>query len=226
MNCNTSTEVVYQADATGTFGIYTGHWFAPPGENPNPRLFYNGTYTQARFNATTLDPIQVNGTLLDGSGNSSALLQVKRTSCTPGRANFTVVNTYESNVLTREVTSKPIDTLISLVVPTHDNVVVVPGFGATTGYGLGTLPANWSSHALDFYRDANMMIIHGSVFSWLNGSFQGFFEYNPSVATSGPSRTAQPSYVPVWNEEITTTTEGQAVNQAGMFCPAISPAIC
>lgn len=226
MNCNTSSNVSYHDSATGTFNIYTSKWSSPPQQSLNPRLFYNGTYTQARFNASTLLPLQVNGT--DQNGNSSsALIQQDSISCIPGRANFTVVNTYENNILSREVTSEPIDSLISLVTTNHQNLVVVPGFPAVTGTGLGTTPTNWSSYALDYYRDTNMMIIHGAIASWLNGTFQGFFEYNPKVATIGPSESPQPSYDPLWREQINTNTDGQAVNVAGMHklsasCKAIA----
>lgn len=216
VHCNASTNTSLYDHATGNFNIYTGNWFSPLGESLNPALFYNGTYTQARFNATTLTPIQVNGTDLDGNG-TSAFLQLGSISCTPGRANFTVINTYENNILSREVSSQPIDTLISLVEPNHDQVVICPGFGATTGDGLGTTPANWSSYALDFYRDTNMMIIHGSIFSWLNGSFVGFLEYSPNLATVGPSTSPRPTYEPLWKEQIITTNEGQAVSLAGIF---------
>ncbi|KUJ24318.1 uncharacterized protein LY89DRAFT_727350 [Mollisia scopiformis] len=216
MNCNSSSDVLYYDDATGIFNIYTGQWFSPLAVNPNPTRFYNGTYTQAFFNATTINPIQVNGSLLDGNGNSSALVQQGSIVCAPGRANFTVTNNYENNVWSRNVSSEPIDTLINLAVPTHDHVVIVPGFGAASGTGPGTTPANWSLYALDYYRDTNIMTIHGSLSSWLNGSFQGFFADGENFPVIGPSVIGDPygSYLPLWNEQIVTTTEGQAVSIA------------
>jgi hypothetical protein len=213
-DCNTTTDEMLYHDAKRFFDIYTGLWFSPVAESQNPALFYNGTYTQAYFNSTTLTPLQVNGTDLDGMGNSSVLMQQNTTLCVPGRAKYTVNNTWVNNVQNRTFSMEPIDQLISLVVPTYGNEVIVPGFCAPSGDGLGTVPANWSSDALVYYRDNNMMTIFASMMSWLNGTFSAYLAsgVNPVVGPYGEYAT----YVSYWTEEVASTGSGVANSEGGL----------
>jgi hypothetical protein len=213
-DCNTATDEVLYHSAAVYFNIYSGLWFSPVQESPNPALFYNGTYTQANFNSTTLAPLQINGTDLDGTGNSSVLMQQNTTLCVPGRAKYTVNNTWVNNVQTRTFVTEPIDQLISIVVPTHGNEVIVPGFCESSGLGLGTVPANWSTDALAYYRDNNMMTIFTSMMSWLNGTFSAYLasSVNPVVLPGNYS-----TYVSYWTEDVTSTISGVA-NSAGGRC--------
>jgi len=62
-----------------------------------------------------------------------------------------------------------------MVTQSHNNIVNVPGFMALNGSAdYGIKPANWSSFALDYYRDNNMLAITGAVASWLQGEFTAF----------------------------------------------------
>lgn len=217
MKCTTSSSILHYDDATGIFNAYTGQWFSPIDAVHDTRHSHNGTYTRSIYNATTLNGIQVNGSLLDGNGNSSALVQEDSIACTPGRAHFTVAYNYTNNIMSRNVSSQPVDSLINLIVPTHENIVIVPGFPAPNGTALGTVPANWSSFALNYYRDNNIMAIHGAVSSWLNGSFQTFFADGQNRPVTGESTagTPFPSYLPLWEEQIKLTSDGQAVSISG-----------
>jgi hypothetical protein len=215
VDCNTITDEVLYHSAEGFFNIYTGLWFSPVEESPNPALFYNGTYTQANFNSTTLTPLQVNGTDLDGSNSSSVLMQQETTLCVPGRAKYTVNNTWVNNVQNRTFSVEPIDQLISLVVPTYGNEVIVPGFCEPSGVGLGTVPANWSTNALAYYRDNNMMTIFASMMTWLNGTFSAYLASGVNTVV-GPD-VAFATYVSYWTEDVTSTISGVA-DSAGGIC--------
>ncbi|KAB8304250.1 hypothetical protein EYC80_003666 [Monilinia laxa] len=89
--------------------------------------------------------------------------------CTPGRALYTVNNTYVSNILRRNITTTPIAPLINLALPNQNNAIIVPGF--TKNHGYGASPADWSAEAIAYYRDLNMMTILDTMFFYLAGRF-------------------------------------------------------
>lgn len=221
MDCNTSTTTKLYGDAGVSFLIYSGVWTAPLLVSANHNAFYNGTYTLNHFNSTVLNPIQANGTLIDGVGNSSVLMEQVMTLCVPGRANYTVNNTYVNGVQSRSISTSPIDRLINLAIANHDQVVIVPGFSATSGYGLGTVAANWSTYALNYYRDNNMNTIVGSMMSWLQGGFQAYLANGEGYAAVGPVESR--SYLLEWNEQISTLTTGVAIGQGRKLCSFLSP---
>ncbi|KAL2063523.1 hypothetical protein VTL71DRAFT_5328 [Oculimacula yallundae] len=208
MTCNTTTVSIRYDNAYQVFPVYTGKWIQPFGVPPNPADRSSGTYTLARFNSSTLFPLKVNGTKLDGAGNSSALMQRDDTICRPARARYTVNNTWHNNVPSRNVSAELIDRLTNLVIRgSKDGTTLVPGFiePKSSPPDLGHVPANWSVGALTLYRDSNMVTIIASMMSWLNGTFEGF------LAGTGPA--FQPgfileSFLPVWNEQVKTTVNG------------------
>ncbi|KAH7319312.1 hypothetical protein BKA65DRAFT_99153 [Rhexocercosporidium sp. MPI-PUGE-AT-0058] len=173
--CNKSTKFTKSNnsnihDALETLNIYSGSWFSPlaPINRAGPR--YNGTYTQAIFNSTTLTPTS----FVENTRNDSTLvnLQEENTICAPGRAKYTIHSNYRNNIYSRNVTREPIDRLVNLAINTHDGAVMVPNFALNKNRTYGTVPANWSKSALDFYRDNNMMTISSAMMSWLHGDFR------------------------------------------------------
>lgn len=209
MECNSSSTNVLYNNIAVNFEIYSGSWYAPLAQSANPALLYNATYTENFFNSTVLNPLTANGTAQDGGGNTSALMEQVTTLCIPLRANFTVNNTWTNFALSRSVSVVPIDRLLNLLTLNHDNVVVVPGFASTIGYGLGTAPANWSSYARDYYRDNNMMTIIGSMMSWLQGGFQAYLANGDGLLVLNAA--VEKNYLPLWNEPIIQSPNGVAV---------------
>jgi hypothetical protein len=191
--------------------IYSGQWNSPSAANLI-QSSYNGTYTLANFSTTTLTPISV------PDANSPFLIQQDNVVCTPGRANYTVHNTYVNNVHPRYVTREPIDKLTNLAITTHESTVIIPGFCANVGYSYGTAPANWSAEALAFYRDNNMMAIFDAMMSWLGGEF---------IATLAPvDMTNDPggplSWLMAWEERVVTLVNGVSVSLGGKFIVHVS----
>jgi hypothetical protein len=192
------------------FAIYSGQWNSPSAVNLIQPL-YNGTYTLANFSTTTLTPISV------PDDNCSFLKQQDNVVCTPGRANYTVNNTYVNNVHTRYVTREPIDKLINLAITTHESTVIVPGFCANVGYYYGTAPANWSAEALALYRD-NMMAIFEAMMSWLEGEF--IATPAPVHMTNDPE--GQIPWFMAWEEHVETLVNGVSVSLGGKFIVYVS----
>lgn len=176
-NCsNVSTTYAISSDRVpDSSQIFISQWNSPTSSlMPLTHPGYNGTYTQALLNTSTLSIMSVNYTAdpVLGPQLNSAVIRQDNLTCSPGRARYTINNTYENNVHLRKVVSAvPIEILTNLALRTHDNVVTVPGFNADSGSGYGTRPANWSAAALAYYRDNNMMAIFSSMASWLDGHF-------------------------------------------------------
>ena len=215
MICNTTTTSTRFDDAGQVFPVFTGIWTQPFGSPLNPALRSNSTYTQARFNSTTLFPLEVNVT---NSGlNSSVVMQQDNTICLPARAKYTVNNTYHDNVLHRNISSEPIDRLTNLVIRSKDGSMRVPGFilPLSVPPALGIAPANWSTEALAFYRDNNMITILASMMSLLNGTFEGYLPTGTGLTTQGPGQ--YESYLLQWNELVATTTSGINARFGGAF---------
>jgi len=170
INYSTQNGTIYPYESYST---HTGQRSAPA-QASLVQLVYNGTYSLDQFNATTLTPISMNRTTSPSTATpyypfttSSLLVQQNNTICSPGRASYIVNNTFENNVQKMVVSMEPIDRLINLALPTHNSIVLVPGFCNGTGFGLGTTPANWSTDALNFYRDNNMMAILDATMGWV-----------------------------------------------------------
>lgn len=209
MECNISTSAFTSNTTDSPFNIFTGQWTASPNQSPNPALFYNGTYTLAHFVGSVLTPLNVTGTYNGGGINETALIQNDTSICAPGRARYTVENRYLNGVQSRNISTKPVDKLINLALPTHNSVVIVPGFCAGSGIdlGYGTVRANWTNSSLAFYRDNNMMAIFSSLMSWLDGEFEAGVEANFSSSING----TQTSYVPYWKEGVYVQSDGNSV---------------
>ncbi|TVY80729.1 hypothetical protein LSUE1_G003442 [Lachnellula suecica] len=206
---NTQTTNLYD-DASQNFTIYSGQWISQAGNIISSHNTYNGTYSNANFNSTTLTPLVANGTDLDGKGNTSAIVQLDNTLCLPGRAKYTVNHTYKNNIYNRTVTAEVIDRLINLNQLTHDSIVPIPGF--TDVNGLGTTPANWSSHALAYYRDNNMMAIFTAMMSWLEGEFVAYLANGRNLSIVGPGF-EEPSYQLAWVEAVNSLSSGSSVQR-------------
>lgn len=208
---NSSTAVYTNiTDLAGYWAIYSGQWISPATANLVQSL-YNGTYTLAHLNATTLTPLSITTNDTDGSETlTSVTIQADNTICTPGRANYTVQNTWLNNVYSRNVTRVPVDTLINLELLTHDSVVVVPGFVLNGTYNYGTAPANWSAAALAFYRDNNYMAMFDAMMSWLDGEFLATISH-----TQTESLPLQITYEAGWDEQMETFTNGVTSSNGG-----------
>ncbi|KAG4440987.1 hypothetical protein IFR05_003551 [Cadophora sp. M221] len=198
--CNKSTKANIHG-VQDSLNIYSGLWFsplAPRSRFGGPR--YNGTYTQANFNSTTLTPVSFN----NNTGNGTILVNVQEenTICAPGRAKYTIHNKYQNNIHTRNVTREPIDRLVNLAITTHDGIVIVPNFTLNKNRTYGTTPANWSTSALDFYRDNNMMAILSAMMSWLHGDFRA------SLAQVQKDDTLDIEYKMAWHEAVFIGTDG------------------
>jgi hypothetical protein len=209
VECSNSSTVKLYDDAAVKFLIYSGAWFAPLSQSLNPADVYNETYTQNHFNSTTFNPLQANGTRLDGGTNTSVLMEQNFVLCVPGRANFTVNNIYTNFVQSRSISVQPIDPLLNLLTTNYDNVVEVPGF--VSGSGLGTAPANWSTYALNYYRDNNLMTVVGSMMSWLQGGFEAYLANGDGLLPV--EITPEASYLLLWDEPFETTTTGLTVSE-------------
>lgn len=161
LECANSSTTFF--NESGDFPIYEGSWNDPRTASVTQSL-YNGTFSIANFNSSTLTPVAYN------NANQSVLIQQTNLSCLPARAKFTVNNTWTNNVQQREVSSETISRLVNLEPLSHDSEVIVPGFCSTKSYGLGTAPANWSDYALSFYRDINHISIISAMMYYLEGN--------------------------------------------------------
>ena len=208
--CNKSTNTNTHA-AQETLNIYSGAWFAPTAPQSalgGPR--YNGTYTLANFNSTTLKPISIS----NNTGNSTeakVIVSEENTICAPGRAKYTVNNIWENNVHKRNFTREPIDRLVNLALATRDGAVLVPNFSLNRTRVYGTAPANWTKATLDIYRDNNMMAILSAMMSWLHGDFQA------SLAQLDNDNTRNVTFMKAWHEAVFfEREEGVLFSDGGM----------
>lgn len=209
-NTTTSTKFLENVDFQDLLPIYSGWWTTQP-EARLSHSSYNGTYTQATYNSTILFPLVADRGVFNGSANSSLSVRQDNITCFPGRAIFTINNTYTNNIQNRSVTAKPIDTLINLAPITHNGAIKVPGFNAAKGFAYGTEPAEWSSYALDYYRDNNLMTIFAAMFSWLNGEFLAGPSFNPQT-TPADLESINELF---WKEQIVTSTTGSTIRYSG-----------
>lgn len=199
--CSTNTSSATYTNLTDTWTIYSGQWISPPAANLVHSLF-NGTYTLAHLNATTLTPLSI--TTNDTTGLlTSVTLQADNTICTPGRANYSVHNTWVNNVYSRQVTRAPVDKLTNLAILTHSGIVVVPGFTQNGTHNYGTASANWTSATLAYYRDNNYMAMFDAMMSWLSGEFHTTVA-NTKIQSNPPTIT----YEAAWDEQMTTSANG------------------
>ncbi|KAK0118144.1 hypothetical protein ONS95_012450 [Cadophora gregata] len=193
--CNKTTKPSSHR-AQDTLNVYSGLWFAPTAPKPaigGPR--YNGTYTLANFNSTTLTPVLIS----NNTGNATeAIVTVdeENTICAPGRAKYTVHNIYENNIRTQNFTREPIDRLVNLALATRDGAILVPNFTLNRTRVYGTTPANWTKATLDIYRDNNMMAILSAMMSWLHGDFQA------SLAQLDNDDTRNVTFKNAWHEAV------------------------
>lgn len=206
---NTTSTISYnQKTNLDLFPVYAGQWISNPSVNLIHSV-YNGTYTQASFNSTTLTPLVGNRELFNDAPNGSIIVQEDNITCSPGRANFKVTYNYTNNIQSRTVGVEPIDKLINLVPLTHDGAVKVPGFVDDSGTGYGTTPADWSDYALAYYRDNNMMTIFTAMMSWLNGEFLAEPSFNPQDSNE---ETVNDIF---WKEVIQTSAQGTTFRSSG-----------
>ncbi|CZT09487.1 uncharacterized protein RAG0_14244 [Rhynchosporium agropyri] len=193
--CNHSTKSsIYNAQ--DSLRIYSGKWFAPITHKSKYGPRYNGTYTLANFNSTTLTPIFISNNTGEQAENAQVTVSEDNTVCAPGRAKYTVYNKYENNIHTRNITREPVDRLKNLALTTHDGSVIVSGFGLNGTRVYGTTPADWSTEALDYYRDNNMMAIVSAMMSWVQG------DYNASLAQVERHDSPSVIFKTAWHEAV------------------------
>lgn len=188
---------------------------------PDPITKYNGTYTIAKFNSTTLLPLEANGIIEGGARNTSVRLQKDEIVCLPGRAKYTVKHVWENNILKRTSSAEPIEPLRNTVLRTYERIISVGGFADSTpekGFFLGSKPADWSPDTLAIYRDNNMMAIFTALMSHLTGEYQGFLApggFGPAIR--GGNFT---SYELAWNDIVKSQNSGQTLSLGGIYFPA------
>jgi hypothetical protein len=90
-------------------------------------------------------------------------------SCVAWRAKYTLINTYENNIYRVDSSAQKLALLSPA--PTAD----VSGITANS-----TTPGNWSTEAVEWYRDANMFAIAQSMIMPLIGN------YTTSISITGP----------------------------------------
>ncbi len=208
--CATVSWTEVYTNLTATWAIYSGQWISPS-EASLVQSLYNGTYTLAHLNATTLTPLSITtNDTAEFQTLTSVTLQTDNTLCKPGRANYSVQNTWVNNAYSRQVTKVPIDKLINLEILTHDSVVIVPGFTQNGTYNYGTAPANWTVSTLAFYRDNNYMAMFDALMSWLDGEFQATVANTKTAALSQII-----SYQAAWDEQMETSTNGVTTSSGG-----------
>ena len=183
LDCSHTTTNLTIDGPTFEFLIYNATW-EDPHSTPDAQTGYNGTFTISRFTSSVYTPLSANADAFFNSPNGTVTMQQDKLSCIPGRANFIVNNTYSDNIEARTITANPIDPLINLAPPTHDNEISVPGFCLNGTSAYGTAPANWSSYALDYYRDNNIMAIIDAMMSALAGSFKAQLNQPSSLPSS------------------------------------------
>lgn len=200
--------------------VYTGQWLSPSSAQLKQSL-YNGTYTLAHLNTTTLNPLSVNiAKALPNATMPTTYVTVQQDNqiCSPGRAKYTLNHTYVNNAYSREVTMVPVDRLINLALLTHSGIVLVPGFTLNGTFAYGTQPANWSASALNYYRNNNHMAILDATMSWLVGAFNASLQTSASL-NNGPLTNS--SYELAWEETFITYTDGVSVSNGREFFPAM-----
>ncbi|KAF7863980.1 hypothetical protein EAF04_006945 [Stromatinia cepivora] len=192
LECNSSSKNITTSQIGNAatdfpfFTIYSGNWtsdFSPATSAP-PNVLSNGTYTNAYWQSSTLTLLDaeitvINSTLHNTTTTTTTTLNTSTTQnnlyCIPGRALYTINNTYISNMLTRNISSTFISPLSNLQLSTPNNSIAVPGFanisGMATDHGFGNVPANWSVEARAYYRDLNMMMIVNTMFYYLAGGY-------------------------------------------------------
>jgi hypothetical protein len=165
--------------------------------------------------------------------NASILLQRDDLVCIPGRATFTMNNTWEGNkgdVVSRTVSVDPISPLMNLTPLTHDNEILVPGFCQNGTDSYGTAPANWSTYASSYYRDNNMMAITDSMMLQLSGSYMAELQTPPSLlsatdSTSSFSPSPNTSLVYgdlLWNAFVGEISSSTGFDTGGKYHPLYS----
>lgn len=215
--CNTSRTEYIHGDGSAIFPIYAANWTAPL--RASKTTTYNGTYTLAIFNSTTLIPIEANGTDVTGTRDTSVKLQQDQTTCIPGRAMYTVNHIWSNNILTRDATAKPLGPLRNLAIRTYEGIIGVGGFAVNppaneSGFRFGTERAEWSPEALELYTDNNMMAIFSALMSHIVGEYSGFLApggFAPAVQEGNFS-----SYELVWNDVVRTQNSGRTLSRGGM----------
>lgn len=217
IDCNSSTTTANFSDHYDPYPIYSGRWISAPAAPYGPGPHYNGTYTMANFTSTTLVPLQ-EGDGEHGFGEVGSWLSVQQSSlsCSPGRANFRVNHTYLNNIHSQSVTVNPIEKLVNMAIVSRDGAVRVPGLGAEKGPGFGTAPAHWSSDAIAYYRDQNMMTIFSAMLSWLDGDFlAGVYSEDLSSEPLFSNPTVHTNLL--WLEDITTLITGVETRNSGIY---------
>ncbi len=210
MECTNSSQATVVANSD-ELAIYTGQWLSPSSAHLVQSL-YNGTYTLAHLNTSTLTPLSVNVTKASNATTPTTFVKAQQDNmiCSPGRAKYTLNHTYVNNVHFRNVTMEPVDKLINLALLTHNSIVQVPGFCLNGTLAYGTQPANWSTNALNFYRDNNHMAIVDAMMSWLVGSFNASLQTSDSFNPLSPL--ANSSFDLAWEESFTTDVSGVSVS--------------
>ena len=210
---NTTTNFVY--NVTSEFiKIYNGTW-SDPRSASLVQSSYNGTYTISYFNSSTFTPLAANVDAFTDNLNGSILMRQDNLLCIPGRANYTVNNTYENNIQQRTTEVVPISPLVNLAPQTHESEIVVPGFCSNDLNGYGTVAANWSDYALSYYRDNNIMTIVDAMMFELSGSFLGSLALPSSLDVTAPSNDSLWVQDLQWRDYIQTNIDGSGTNAAG-----------
>lgn len=152
------------------------------------RVLHNGTYSTNFFNASTRYPLLANELTLMDQQNTSVLARTDSVICSFQRAKYTVNHRYINSVHSRTIIAEPIDKLVNLIPDTHDDVLIVPGIGTSTGKILfGTGPSNWSAANLAICRDFQHCQLIEAMLYYIEGDFTG---YAASTANTSNSTTA------------------------------------
>lgn len=172
--------------------IYQGSVY-DPGQiaGPGPPLPNKGPYSANYYNGTTLYPLVANKAALTNSANTSVLARSDNVQCSFQRAKYTINHQYINSVHSRSIIAEPIDKLVNLIPPTHDNAISVPGVGVPKGFDFGTTPANWSDSAKAVYRDLQHCQIIDSMLYYIDGNFTGY----PSPTANTTNSTTTPGFM-------------------------------
>ncbi|KAJ8066050.1 hypothetical protein OCU04_005142 [Sclerotinia nivalis] len=236
LECNSSSTNIASSHAGNAttdfpfFTIYSGNWTSglPSATSARPNVLSNGTYTNAHWQSSTLTLLDaevnvINSTLHNATTTLNTSMTQNNLYCIPGRALYTINNTYISNILTRNITSTFISPLTNLMLSTPNNTVAVPGFanssGLTTDHGLGTNPANWSAEARAYYCDLNFMTIIDTMFSYLAGEYTAM----PAIWFETDEERTQGSITGEgWGESAPTFGNADAGTHGGMLSSMIN----
>lgn len=222
--CNQSRVNLNYTGTSYDIAIYNGSWFSPR-SSLQIRPIYNGTYTTALFNTSVYTPVEADADIFLSSFGT-LLLQKDTLDCRPGRALFTVNNTYINNLNKRTVAVEPIEPLVNLAPLTKDSAAIVPGFvapgpvdrstRAEASIPYGTKVANWTTSTLAFYRDNNHMAIFEALMTALEGTFISAVDTNATVDISTPDRTK--TYTDLfWKTDFVNTLSGGTCKISSMF---------